>query len=46
MPASGRAASVRAAVFYRFEGDRKVNETMYMDAATLARQIGLTELPL
>lgn len=45
-PATGRRTSLRCAVFYRFEGDRKVNETVYFDSATIPRQLGLEALPL
>ncbi len=45
-PASGLRTSLRCAVFYRFDGDRKVNETVYFDSATIPRQLGLSALPL
>lgn len=45
-PATGKQTILRCAVFYRFEGDRKVNETVYFDSATIPRQLGLAELPL
>jgi hypothetical protein len=42
----GGGTSLRCAVFYRFDGDRKVNETVYFDSATIPRQLGLEALPL
>ena len=44
--ASGRRIEVRAAVFYRFDGDRMTNETLYFDSATQMRQLGLDVMPL
>jgi predicted ester cyclase len=43
---TGRRISVPAAVFYRFEGERMLNETVYFDLATMMRQLGLAELAL
>jgi steroid delta-isomerase-like uncharacterized protein len=43
---TGRRISVRAAVFYRFDGDRMTNETIYFDLATQMRQLGLESMPL
>ena len=43
---TGRRICVPAAVFYRFEGERMVNETVYFDLATMMRQLGLGELAL
>ncbi len=43
---TGRRISVPAAVFYRFEEDRMLNETVYFDLATMMRQLGLSTLPL
>ena len=43
---TGRRICVPAAVFYRFEGERMVNETVYFDLATMMRQLGLSELAL
>lgn len=38
---TGRRMDMRAAIFYRFEGDHMVNETAYFDMATLLRQLGV-----
>lgn len=43
---TGRRICVPAAVFYRFEAERMVNETVYFDLATMMRQLGVGELPL
>jgi len=43
---TGRRITVPAAVFYRFDGDRMLNETVYFDLATMMRQLGLSELAL
>lgn len=40
LPPTGRRVDVRAAVFYRFEDDRMINETVYFDMATFMRQLG------
>ena len=37
---------LRAAVFYRFDGDRMLNETVYFDLATMMRQLGFDSMPL
>jgi hypothetical protein len=34
---------VPAAVFYRFDGDRMTNETVYFDLATMMRQLGVLD---
>jgi len=44
--ATGKWTSLRCAVFYRFDGDKKINETVYFDSATIPRQIGMESLPL
>jgi predicted ester cyclase len=41
-----RRITVPAAVFYRFDGERMLNETVYFDLATMMRQLGLESLPL
>lgn len=38
-PRGGRM-DLPAAVFFRFDGDRLTNETVYFDVATLERQLG------
>jgi steroid delta-isomerase-like uncharacterized protein len=38
--------TVPAAVFYRFEDERMLNETVYFDLATMMRQLGLESLAL
>jgi steroid delta-isomerase-like uncharacterized protein len=43
---TGRRVTVPAAVFYRFEGERMTNETVYFDLATMMRQLGLEMLAL
>lgn len=43
---TGSRICVPAAVFYRFEGERMVNETVYFDLATMMRQLGVGELAL
>ncbi|MFZ0040706.1 MAG: ester cyclase [Solirubrobacteraceae bacterium] len=43
---TGRRISVPAAVFYRFEDDQMVNETVYFDLATMMRQLGVAALTL
>lgn len=43
---TGRRITVPAAVFYRFDGDRMLNETVYFDLATMMRQLGETQLSL
>lgn len=44
--ATGRTIDVRAAVVYRFDGDRMTNETIYFDLATQLRQLGLETMEL
>ena len=39
MAATGRRMDMRAAVFFRFDGDRLTNETVYFDTATLEQQL-------
>lgn len=39
-PPSGRALDLRAAVFFTFDGDRLLRETVYYDELTLLHQIG------
>lgn len=46
LEATGRRITVPAAVFYRFEGERMLNETVYFDLATMMRQLGQTSLEL
>ena len=46
MAPTGRRITVPAAVFYRFEGERMLNETVYFDLASMLRQLGLTEMAL
>ena len=46
IPPTGRRIDVRAAVIYRFEGDRMTNETVYFDLATQMRQLGFETLDL
>ena len=46
LPPTGRRIDVRAAVFYRFDGERMTNETVYFDLPTQLRQLGLTEMRL
>ncbi|MDX2160301.1 MAG: ester cyclase [bacterium] len=41
LKATGRRMDMRAAIFYRFEGDQMVNETAYFDMATMLRQLGV-----
>ena len=36
---TGRPMNLRAAVFFRFDGDHLTNETVYYDAATLTAQL-------
>ena len=43
---TARRITVPAAVFYRFEDVRMLNETVYFDLATMMRQLGLKSLPL
>ena len=40
MAPTNRRIDVRAAVFYRFDGDRMTNETVYFDLMTMMRQLG------
>lgn len=46
MEPSGRRITVPAAVFYRFDGERMLNETVYFDMATMLRQLGLERMEL
>ncbi len=46
IPPTGRRMDLRAAVFYRFDGDRMLNETVYFDLATMMRQLGFDAMPL
>ena len=41
---TGRTMDLRAAVFFRFEGDRLSNETVYYDELDLRRQLGAAPL--
>jgi len=41
LKATGKTMDMRAAIFYRFEGDQMVNETAYFDMATMLRQLGV-----
>lgn len=43
---TGRKIDVRAAVVYRFDGDRMTNETIYFDLATQMRQLGFATMDL
>lgn len=43
---TGRRVDVRAAVVFRFEGDRMTNETVYFDLATQIRQLGASSMDL
>jgi steroid delta-isomerase-like uncharacterized protein len=40
---TGHRIAVPAAVFYRFDGDRMTNETVYFDLATMMRQLGVLD---
>lgn len=44
LPPTGRAFRVAVIAVFRFEGDRIVNERVYLDSASLLRQIGREEL--
>jgi steroid delta-isomerase-like uncharacterized protein len=39
LPATGKRMDLRAAVFYRFDEDEMINETVYFDMATMLRQL-------
>lgn len=43
MEPTGRRITVPAAVFYRFEGERMTNETVYFDLTTMMRQLGAAD---
>lgn len=43
---TGRRMDVRAAVFFRFQGEHMTNETVYMDLTTMHRQLGQTHMKL
>jgi steroid delta-isomerase-like uncharacterized protein len=44
-PASGRSMDLRAAVFFLFDGDRLLRETVYYDELTLLTQLGALPAP-
>ncbi|CAG0955009.1 carboxymethylenebutenolidase [Myxococcaceae bacterium] len=44
LAATGRAFRVPVVAIFSFEGDRITNERVYLDVASLVRQIGRTEL--
>lgn len=44
LPATGRAFRVAVIAVFSFDGDRITNERVYLDAASLLRQIGRPEL--
>lgn len=42
---TGRRITVPASVFYRFDGDRMTNETVYFDLLTMTGQLGVEPPP-